>query len=104
MQGKTTRLIDISAQVGPSIHKEKTKVTKVNTTSTEPVLLECSLPEEVESFTYLGCIINVQGGKDENVKTRIGKARTGHLSYNFKQSGNQENCPNAPRSGFSTQM
>ena len=48
----------------------------VNTASTEHVLLECSPLEEVEFFIYLGCIINVQGGMDEDVKTRIGKART----------------------------
>ena len=49
MQDKTTRLMDISAKVGLSIHKQKTKVMKLNTASTEPVL---------ESFTYLGSIIN----------------------------------------------
>ena len=46
---------------------------KVNTASTEPVLFEGSPPDEVESFTYLGSIINVQGCTDEDVKTRIGQ-------------------------------
>ena len=36
--------------------------------------------------------------------SRLGLARTGQLSYNFKQSGNPENCHNIPRSGFSTQV
>jgi len=76
MQDKTTSLMDISAQVGLGIHKHKTKVMKVNTASTEPVLLESSPLDEVESFTYLGSTINVQGGRDEDVKTRIGKVRT----------------------------
>ena len=49
---------------------------KVNTASTELVLLESSPLEEVEFFIYLGCIINVRGGTDEDVKTRIGMART----------------------------
>ena len=31
--------------------------------------------EDVESFTYLGSIINKQGGVEEDVKTRIQKAR-----------------------------
>ena len=79
MQNKTTRLMGISAKVGLSIHKQKTKIMKVNTASTEPVLLEGSPLDEVESFTYLGSIINVQGGTDEDVKTRIGKARTAFL-------------------------
>lgn len=79
MQDKTTRLMDISAKAGLSIHKQKTKIMKVNTASTEPVLLEGSPLDEVESFTYLSSIINVQGGTDEDVKTRIGKARTAFL-------------------------
>ena len=79
MQNKATRPMDISAKEGLSMHKQKTKIMKVNTASTEPVLLEGSPLDEVESFTYLGSIINVQGGTDEDVKTRIGKARTGFL-------------------------
>ena len=71
--------MDISAKEGLSIHKQKTKIMEVNTASTEPVRLEGSSLDEVESFTYLGSIINVQGGTDEDVKTRIGKARTGFL-------------------------
>ena len=51
----------------------------VTTASTEPVLLEGSPLDEVESCTYLGSIINVQGGTDEDVKSRIGKARTAFL-------------------------
>ena len=75
MQDKTTRLMDISAKVGLSINKQKTEIMKVNTASTEPVLLEGSPLYEVESFAYLGSIINVQGGTDEVVKTRIGKGQ-----------------------------
>ena len=67
--------MDISAKVGLSIHGQKTKIMKVNTASPEPVLLEGNPLDEVESFTYFGSIINVQGGTDEDVKTRIGKAR-----------------------------
>ena len=59
-----------------SYYKQKTKIVKVNTASTEPVLLEGSLLDKVESFTYLGSIINMQGGTDKDAKTRIGKART----------------------------
>ena len=40
----------------------------MNAASTEPVLLESSALDEVESFTYPGGIINVQGGTDEEVK------------------------------------
>ncbi|VDP06979.1 unnamed protein product, partial [Schistosoma margrebowiei] len=35
--------------------------------------------ENVESFTYLGSIIDVEGGSDADVKARIGKATTAFL-------------------------
>ncbi|VDP30749.1 unnamed protein product [Schistosoma margrebowiei] len=45
--------------------------------------------EDVESFTYLGSIIDEQGGSDADVKARIGKARTAFLQlkniWNSKQ-------------------
>jgi hypothetical protein len=31
--------------------------------------------EEVEEFTYLGSIVNIEGGTDADVKNRINKAR-----------------------------
>ncbi|VDO86247.1 unnamed protein product [Schistosoma mattheei] len=34
---------------------------------------------DVESFTYLGSIIDEQGGSDANVKSRIGKARVAFI-------------------------
>ncbi|VDO83594.1 unnamed protein product [Schistosoma margrebowiei] len=45
--------------------------------------------ENIESFTYLGSIIDEQGGSDADVKARIGKARTTFLQlkniWNSKQ-------------------
>ena len=49
---------------------------KMNTPSTDPVTLNGNSIEEVETFTYLGSIIDRQGGTDADVKSRIGKART----------------------------
>ena len=42
-------------------------------------MLEGSALEDVESFTYLGSIVNKQGGTDSDVKIRINKARTAFL-------------------------
>ena len=52
---------------------------KMNTPSTDQVTLNGHGIEEVESFTYLGSIIDRQGGTDADVKTRIGKARTAFM-------------------------
>lgn len=79
MQDKTTVLADTSTQVGLHIHKGKTKVMKINTAATEPVTLDGQALEEVDSFTYLGSIIDNQGGTDADVKARIGKARVAFI-------------------------
>ena len=40
-----------------------------------PISLEGEALEEVDNFTYLGSIMDKQGGTDADVKVRIGKAR-----------------------------
>lgn len=79
MQEKTSVVAATSSQVGLNIHKDKTKILKTNSTSTEPVTLNGSPLEEVQSFTYLGSIIDQQGGTDADVKARIGKARAAFI-------------------------
>ena len=39
-------------------------------------MLDKGAVEDVSSFKYLGSIVNTNGGTDEDVKARIGKART----------------------------
>ena len=75
MQNKTSQLETISAQIGLSIHTGKTKLLKINTTNNSPITLGGKELEEVEAFTYLGSIVNKNGGTDADVKARIGKAR-----------------------------
>ena len=75
MQEKTNSVKDSSAQVGLRINRGKTKVLRINTTTTEPVRLDDDLLEEVNSFTYLGSVVDIQGGTEADVKARIGKAR-----------------------------
>ena len=79
MQDKTTELAATSSQVGLKIHEGKTKILKINTASEDPVTLRGSELEEVEAFTYLGSIINRQGGTDADVRARIAKARAAYL-------------------------
>ena len=55
MQNKTTSL---ASQVGLQIHPNKTKSLKINASRREAVKLGDNNLEEVETFTYLGSIIN----------------------------------------------
>ncbi|VDO65054.1 unnamed protein product [Schistosoma margrebowiei] len=71
----------VAASVGFSIHKEKTNVLKFKTKKSNPIILDGETLEDVESFTYLGSVINEQGGSDADVKARISKARTAFLQF-----------------------
>ncbi len=79
MQEKINIVAFMSSQVGLNVHKDKTKILKVNTTSTEPIILNGIPLKEEQSFTYLGSIIDQQGGTDADVKARIGKVRAGFI-------------------------
>ena len=76
MQDKTNSVKDSSAQLGLHINRGKTKVLKINTMITEPVRLVDDLLEEVNLFTYLGSVVDMQGGTEADVKARIGKAKS----------------------------
>ena len=52
---------------------------RTNTTSKDPIMLDENVLEEVDTFTYLGSVINKKGGTDADVKARIGKARAAFL-------------------------
>ncbi|VDO96617.1 unnamed protein product [Schistosoma margrebowiei] len=75
MQMKTASVAAVSASVG----KGKTKVLKFKAENNNPITLDGETLEDVESFTYLGSIIDERGGSDADVKARIGKARTAFL-------------------------
>ncbi|VDO53967.1 unnamed protein product [Schistosoma margrebowiei] len=86
MQFKTTSIAEANTSVGLNIHKGKTKVLKYNSENSNPITLGCETLEDVEFFTYLGNIIDEQGGSDADVKVRIGKARTAFLQLNIWNS------------------
>ncbi|VDP25598.1 unnamed protein product [Schistosoma margrebowiei] len=89
MQTKTASVVAVSASVDINIHKGRTKVLEYNMANTNPITLDGKTLEDVESFTYLGNIIDEQGGSDADVKARIGKTRTAFLQlmniWNSKQ-------------------
>ncbi|VDP29929.1 unnamed protein product [Schistosoma margrebowiei] len=60
MQMKTASVAAVSASVGISIHKGKTKVLKFKGENNNPITLDGETLEDVEFFTYLGSIIHEQ--------------------------------------------
>ncbi|VDP00682.1 unnamed protein product [Schistosoma mattheei] len=79
MQEKTTSVAAVSAAVGLNIHKGKSKILRYNTTRNNRITIDGEDLEDVETFTYLGSIIDEHGGSDADVKARIGKARAAYL-------------------------
>ncbi|KAL9956069.1 hypothetical protein ACROYT_G037490 [Oculina patagonica] len=63
-------------QTGLRISKSKTKVMRVNTKNADRIELDEDEIDEVEDFAYLGSNISKDGGSDQDIRVRIGKART----------------------------
>jgi hypothetical protein len=82
MQNKTTDLSTLSKSIGLRIHPGKSKVLKVKTTATEPILVENRPLDVVDNFTYLGSVVDDKGGTAADIKARIGKARTAFTNLN----------------------
>ena len=76
MQSKLTRLEEISMKTGLRISKSKTKMMRVNTKNAERIELDGDEIKEVKDFAYLGRNISKDGGSDQGILVRIGKART----------------------------
>ncbi|KAH9583298.1 Laminin subunit gamma-1 [Schistosoma haematobium] len=89
MQEKTNSVAAASAAVGLNIHKGKSKTPRYNTACTNPITIDGEDLEDVKTLTYLGSIIDEQGGSDADVKAQIGKPRGAYLQlkniWNSKQ-------------------
>ena len=79
MQAKTTALQTTASRIGLKINTEKTKVMRNNTSRRKQIRLGNKEIEDVTSFTYLGSIVDTNGGTDQDFKIRIGKARTAYI-------------------------
>ncbi|VDO57226.1 unnamed protein product [Schistosoma margrebowiei] len=82
MQEKTTTVAAASAAVCLNIHKGKRKILRYNTVCNNQITLDGKDLEDVKTFTYLGSIIDEQGGSDTDMKAGIGKARAAYLQLN----------------------
>ncbi|CAH8842515.1 unnamed protein product [Trichobilharzia szidati] len=59
--------------------------------------------KEVNSFTYLGSIVSTTGGTDEDVKSRIGKARNTFINLKPIWKSSSLNSASTTKFGFSIQ-
>jgi hypothetical protein len=75
MQEKTSILAETLIKLGLRPNESKTKVMKINVKRKQPIKIKDTNLEEVEEFTHLGSIVNIEGGIDADVKNRINKAR-----------------------------
>ncbi|VDP56814.1 unnamed protein product [Schistosoma curassoni] len=57
-----------SPSLGLNIHKGKSKILKYNTENSNTITLDGEILEDMESITYLGSIVDKQGGSDADVK------------------------------------
>ncbi|XP_071123293.1 uncharacterized protein [Mytilus edulis] len=78
MQDKLEQVEKRVAETGLSINHNKT-VLKSNTKSQASLMVNTQALEEVESFTYLGSVVDNLGGSNKDVKIRIGKVRTAFI-------------------------
>ena len=76
MQEKTSQLEVEASKIGLRVNAGKTKLMRINSTNSNSITLSSGEIEEVTSFTYLGSIVDTTGGTEQDIKTRIGKART----------------------------
>ena len=74
IQDKSDRLTTLASQLGMNIQVKKTKIMKMNTNNSEPVIINNQHIEEVDEFTYLGSKVSTDGDSGKDVQARLAKA------------------------------
>lgn len=74
-QSKLTRLAEEAEKTGLKINTKKTEVMRINNRLNQPLQLHGKDLMETDRFVYLGSVVNIDGGADDDVKSRINKAR-----------------------------
>ena len=74
-QEKLCRVAAEAEKTGLQINIGKTEVMRVNNRKQDPVQLHQENIKEVDKFVYLGSVVSKDGGTDEDIKSRINKAR-----------------------------
>ena len=74
-QSKLTTLSEEAAKTGLKINVKKTEAMRLNNKLELPVQLQGENIKDTDRFTYLGSILSKDGGSDDDIKSRINKAR-----------------------------
>ena len=74
-QEKLGRVTAEAEKTGLRINTRKTEILRINNKRQGPVRLQQEQIKEVKKFTYLGSVVSKDGGADEDIKSRIIKAR-----------------------------
>jgi hypothetical protein len=75
MQEKIDALAREAAKLNLKINCNKTQEMRINTNRQDPILLNGETIQQVNSFCYLGSIMTTSGGADEDVESRVKKAK-----------------------------
>ena len=75
IQKKVDRLNKHSKVIGMKTSIKKTKLMRYNAKDQTPVSVVGKDVEDVDSFTYLGAIVNKTEGAEQDITARVGKAR-----------------------------
>ena len=75
MRDKTSIITSLAAKTGLRPNVEKIKVMRLNTCNQSPIKTDGSPLGEVQSFTYLGSVVDDVGGSDSGIMLGINKAR-----------------------------
>ena len=82
MQVKLDRLVRHAKSTGLKINASKTKVMRVNASNTQAIIAAGEEIEDVSNFVYLGGTVNTQGGTTEDIRRRLGHARSAYNNWN----------------------
>lgn len=75
MQAKLNDLRDEAAKTGLKINTRKTQEMRCGATSSFPLVIGTEAVERVHKFTYLGSCVSETGGAEDDITSRIAKAR-----------------------------
>ena len=78
LQQKTNELEVHAKRTGLHINTAKTKVMKIKTDDNQPTIIGIDDIETVDSFTYLGSVMDAGIGSTANISARLKKARAAY--------------------------